>query len=276
MKISKRLQMVTKMAAPGAFAVDVGCDHGYTAITLVEEKKCAGAVASDVREGPLRAAAANISRAGLSGRIRTVLADGIPENPENYLPADMPAFLVVTGMGGQLILRILREAGSGLLRFSEMILGPQSEIPMVRRELPALGFWIADEQMVEEDGKFYVLIKARRREPNSEKTASGLFSDPDVDRGELSEESGRGRAFETQPSEALCLAFGRPLLLRKDPVLAGFLRRRRGILLRIEDELLAGGQEETGRMAEVREEKLLVEKAMAFVAAFPDSGRLSV
>ena len=255
MKISKRLQMVTKMAAPGAFAVDVGCDHGYTAITLVEEKICAGAVASDVREGPLRAADANIRRAGLSGRIRTVLADGIPQSPESYLPEDVPALLIVTGMGGQLILRILREAGSGLARFSEMLLGPQSDIPLVRRELPALGFSIADEQMVEEDGKYYVLIKARRRDPRSEKTVSGRFSEPD----------GAFEGFPEEPSEALCLAFGRPLLLRKDPVLAGFLRRRCGILQKIEDELLVGGQAETGRMAEVREEKLLTEKARFYV-----------
>ena len=268
MKISKRLTAVTRMAAPGSFAVDVGCDHGYTAIALVEKGICAGAVASDVREGPLRAALANVERANLSNRIRIVLADGIPKKPESYLPANVPALLIVTGMGGQLILRILRAAGTELLRFSELILGPQSEIPLVREQLPLLGFEIADEQMVEEEGKFYFLIKAACR-PDDSVLPGGCRPDapvlPGIRRPDSSVILSEAKDLRNEPSEQLCLAFGRPLLLRKDPVLARFLNWRLGILYKIEESLLSGGQGQTERMAEVLNEKQLIIEALEYV-----------
>ncbi|MGX8727942.1 MAG: class I SAM-dependent methyltransferase, partial [Lachnospiraceae bacterium] len=266
MKISKRLTAVTEMVTAGSYAFDVGCDHGYTSITLVEKGICPGAVASDVREGPLQAASANVSRAHLSDRICLVLADGIPKNPESYLPANAPASLIVTGMGGQLILRILQEAGSDLRRFSELILGPQSEIPIVRKaigemsagsdnasekplvrnDFPDFGFEITDERIVEEDGKYYFLIKASRKQKTSaiQSEAKDLIEVPaekeilrhcvpQNDSLEPPAIQSEAKDLIKEPAEELCLAFGRPLLLRKDPILARFLNWRYGILKNI-------------------------------------------
>ena len=60
MHISKRIQAIVDMVSPGYSVCDVGCDHAYTSITLVENGKCPYAVASDVRPGPLAAAQKNI------------------------------------------------------------------------------------------------------------------------------------------------------------------------------------------------------------------------
>lgn len=296
-RLSKRLQIVTELVTPGSFLFDVGCDHGYTSIALVERGICPGAVASDVREGPLRAASDNIRRAGLAERIATCLADGVPKEPERYLTCLLdgntedaersPAFpadekvdsarsfakadslrtLVVTGMGGQLVLRILREAGPSLGIFDELVLGPQSEILLVRRELPALGFRIADERIVEEDGKYYFLIKAVKGEETSsfEGIPSALFGQE--------EQAALPSADAFQPSQCdekegereipvqLALQFGRPLLARKDPVLLRWLHWRRGILSEIEQSLLVGAAE-SPRLREVLSEKALVEAAI--------------
>ena len=65
MHISKRIQAIVDMVSPGYSVCDVGCDHAYTSITLVENGKCPYAVASDVRPGPLAAAQKNIENAGL-------------------------------------------------------------------------------------------------------------------------------------------------------------------------------------------------------------------
>ena len=127
-KLSKRLDAAVSLVPEGFAALDVGCDHGYTSIALLQSGKSPAAVASDVRKGPLAAAAANIETFGLSGKIKTVLADGIPENIAGLLPEDVPAALVITGMGGLLIRDILERAKERIIRFDAMVLSPQSDL----------------------------------------------------------------------------------------------------------------------------------------------------
>ena len=79
-RLSRRLECAIDMVPPGHPVLDVGCDHAFTSIALVEREKCPFCVASDVRPGPLLAAEKNIRQAGLTGKIKTVLADGIPKD----------------------------------------------------------------------------------------------------------------------------------------------------------------------------------------------------
>ena len=109
MNLSKRLMAAVDMVTEGFAVLDVGCDHAYTSIELVR-RKSPFAVASDVRPGPLKAAREHIAEAGLEDKVTTVLADGVPRNIISLLPESIPASLVITGMGGMLIIKILSEA----------------------------------------------------------------------------------------------------------------------------------------------------------------------
>ena len=79
MRLSKRLRVVADMVKPGNVVADIGCDHGYLSVWLVREHKAAGAIAMDLREGPLNSAKENIRFFHQENRIETRLSDGMDE-----------------------------------------------------------------------------------------------------------------------------------------------------------------------------------------------------
>lgn len=155
MELSKRLQAVADLVTPGSRLADVGCDHGYLSIYLVQEKKAPRAIAMDVNRGPLLRAREHICRYGLADYIETRLSDGLAQ-----LSAGEADTLVIAGMGGPLMQRILEEGRETLAGIREMILQPQSEIPAFRRYLQENGYRITAEELVWEDGKYYPLMRA--------------------------------------------------------------------------------------------------------------------
>ncbi|HIT07242.1 MAG TPA: SAM-dependent methyltransferase [Candidatus Scybalocola faecipullorum] len=155
MNLSKRLTAVAAMVSPGNRLADIGTDHGYVPIYLVEKGIVPSAIAMDVRRGPLEKAAHNIKVHGLEQLIQTRLSDGLKQLRENE--ADT---VLIAGMGGALMSRILNDGAGVLSGIRELILQPQSEICDFRHFLHDHGYTIADEQMLIDDGKYYVLFKA--------------------------------------------------------------------------------------------------------------------
>ena len=102
--LSKRLQMLADFVTPGNRLVDVGCDHGFLSIYLVQNKICPSALAMDVRKGPLAAAREHIKDYGLEDYIKVRLSDGLLCFQEGE--ADT---MVCAGMGGRLMEKILTE-----------------------------------------------------------------------------------------------------------------------------------------------------------------------
>lgn len=233
MNLSKRLMTAVDMVTDGNAVLDVGCDHAYTSIELVR-RKAPYAVASDVRPGPLMAAREHIEEAGLGENITAVLADGVPKNIMELLPENMPATMVITGMGGMLILKILTEAGQLLDRFSEMILSPQSDIYAVRKYLVTGGYTFIDEAEVLEDGKFYTLMKVQPGAKNERL--------PGLNHVEL--------------------MYGPCLLRKKDETLKAYLVKRKNVLTGIREKLIASGRSaEDVRVREVDEELRSIDEA---------------
>ncbi|HJD13350.1 MAG TPA: class I SAM-dependent methyltransferase [Candidatus Ruminococcus avistercoris] len=189
MQLSKRLSAVAKLVTPGSRLADVGCDHGYLPIALVKSGKVVSAIAMDVNEGPLMRARQNIESFAAAQYIETRLSDGL----EALRPGEADS-LILAGMGGHLMMRILEEGEEVLQTLKEIILQPQSEIAGVRRWLFCHGYAITAEDMVYEDGKYYTMIKAVH-----------------------------GPAAE-EPS-VFC-RFGRLLLTARHPVLEQYLRER--------------------------------------------------
>ncbi len=155
MQLSLRLKTVADSVTGGSRVADVGCDHAYIAIHLAENNIAPRVIAMDVNKGPLSKARENIELRGLKDRIETRLSDGLAR----LTPGEADT-VVIAGMGGALMARILTDGEAALKEVKELILQPQSEIFLVRRYLHDNGYRIESEKMVKEDEKYYIIIKA--------------------------------------------------------------------------------------------------------------------
>lgn len=155
MEISNRLKAICDLCLPGQVVADIGCDHGYVSITLTNSGKFEKALAMDINEGPLRLAGQNIALYGDKARIETRLSSGFDKLEKGE--ADT---VIIAGMGGMLVRDILDAGRDKLGSVGQLVLGAQSDIDTVRRYITEAGFRIDDEEMLEEDGKYYQLIRA--------------------------------------------------------------------------------------------------------------------
>jgi len=154
-QLSKRLQAVVSMVTPGLRVADVGCDHAYVSIYLIEHGIASECLAMDVNEGPLQRAQKNIQTHRLTDRIQTRLGSGL----EQAKPGEVDAVLMA-GMGGILVRDLLEGSREISQSLQEWILQPQSDIDLVRRYIRENGFRIVEEDMVLEDGKYYPMFRA--------------------------------------------------------------------------------------------------------------------
>lgn len=222
LELSKRLQAVAEMVTPGLRLVDVGTDHGYIPIYLVENAVIPSAVAMDINEGPLERAKEHIREHGLSERIITRLSDGLKN-----LRREEADTMIAAGMGGGLVIRILSDSREVAESMKELILQPQSEISKVRAYLCQHGYRIMDENIVLEDGKYYPMMKVVMQESK----------DPEP----YSEEE---------------LEFGRILLRKAHPVLKQFLEREIAINRQINENLTVQNSERAKERMEEIEERI--------------------
>ncbi len=155
MQLSKRLSSVASMVTAGNSLADVGTDHGYVPIYLYEKHMISRAIAMDVNKGPLERASLHIAHSGMKEAIETRLSDGL-----TALKPGEAESIVIAGMGGPLIIRILSANPKVTESAKELILQPQSEIKEVRIWLYEQGYEIVEEHMVFEDGKYYPMFKA--------------------------------------------------------------------------------------------------------------------
>jgi len=153
LKLSNRLMTVISMVTPGHIVADVGTDHGYVPIYLVEEKIAPKAFAMDVNEGPLSIAKSHIEEIGLSAQIETRLSDGV-----RALKPQEADTVVIAGMGGMLIKKILEEGLETISMLKELVLSPQSDLREVRLFLKDNRISITKEKMIFEDGKYYWVL----------------------------------------------------------------------------------------------------------------------
>lgn len=153
--LSKRMQMVAGMVSKGNVTADIGCDHGFVSIYLVEQGICPKVIAMDVNEGPLFRAKEHIAERGLESCIDVRLSDGIDKLQDKEAES-----IIIAGMGGKLVMKILSAHMDKVRNLKEVILQPQSDLHLVRQFLVENGLHIVQEDMVEEAGKYYPCMKA--------------------------------------------------------------------------------------------------------------------
>lgn len=157
MKLAKRLQTISSFVSPDAVLVDIGCDHGWLGIYLLENKKVKYVYASDVARGPLDNVRRNIDKYQINKRMEAVLSDGL-----NGFKDITFTDIVIAGMGGSLIIDIL-DQNLDLLQDKNLVLQPNINAEGLRRYLLAHGFRITDETVVSENDISYYIINAQKK-----------------------------------------------------------------------------------------------------------------
>ena len=134
---------------------DVGCDHGYLGIHLLQSGIASSVIAADINEMPLQSAKENAVKFGVQDRISFYRSDGVRQLPRDF------DCMVCAGMGADTMISILDAAPWLQSSRFRLILQCQSKRPELRRYLAARGFSISRETLAK-DGKFiYPIMEVR-------------------------------------------------------------------------------------------------------------------
>lgn len=234
MELSKRLQAVVNLMPPMDTVCDVGCDHGYVAITFLQRGIVGHVIAMDVNAGPLEQAKKNAALFGVTDKLDFRLSDGLAK----VKPGEADAFLCA-GMGGRLMVRIMTEGRDAISRMKGAVLQPQSELALVRRYIYEMGWHIVKEDMVFEE--------------DSDTPAKGIYYPMMyIEPGEA-----------PMPDEA-SLTFGPLLLSEKHPVLRKFLEfsleLKEGLVNRLQTQ--ASGEQVQARIKELQREIAVIRELL--------------
>lgn len=152
--VSKRLQTICDFVPEGSRICDVGCDHAFVDIRILQEGKVSSCLAMDVADGPLAKAKENLELVELMDRCELRKSDGL----KAYQKGEC-SVLVCTGMGGILMRDILGQEKEKAASFEELILSPHTEIALVREWLRQNGFGIVEEEFLLDEGKYYTVMR---------------------------------------------------------------------------------------------------------------------
>ena len=149
--LSSRLLACCDFVKPGDRVADVGCDHGYLGIYLLNKGSASYVFASDINEGPLQSAVRNSEKFGVRDKVSFYLSDGVRNIPRDF------DTMVCAGMGGDTMVSILSAAPWLKNSQYRLILQCQSKTPLLRQYLSDNGWHIATETVLK-DGKFLYTI----------------------------------------------------------------------------------------------------------------------
>lgn len=153
--LDARLATAFDFVRPGAVVADIGTDHAYLPAALILSGRAVSAVAADLNAGPLVHAAETVARYGLADKITLRETDGL-HDLETFGATD----ILIFGMGGELIARIIDEAPFTRSTAVRLILQPMTKHAELRLWLCANGFTICGERMSRVSGKIYQTICA--------------------------------------------------------------------------------------------------------------------
>ena len=176
--ISKRLLCCASMVQSGSRVADIGTDHGYLGIYLLQSGAARHVIACDLRKDPLENARRNAKLFGVDGEMELRLSDGL----EKILPDEVDT-VVMAGMGGDLIQKILSQCPWRKREGLQFILQPQSAGNVLRRWLCEDGFEIQREEPVQDGHFLYTVMELRQGEP-SPLTPGTEYASPALLKGE--------------------------------------------------------------------------------------------
>lgn len=155
MSLSPRLETIVSFVEKNSIVADIGTDHGYIPVYLIENDISKKVIATDVNEGPLNSAKSYIEKKRLQGRIETRLGDGI----RVIRPYEVDT-IIIAGMGGLLIKKIIQQSKNVADTIENFILQPMIASDELRRFLYNNNYKIKNERLVKEGDKIYEIIHA--------------------------------------------------------------------------------------------------------------------
>ena len=153
--LSKRLLSASKFVRQGAYFADIGTDHAYLPIFLLQEGRISRAVCADINEGPLESARRNAEGLGYAEKTEFYLTDGAEGLSDKGITD-----YAVCGMGGELIADIIHRSPHLKNRGLRLILQPMSRQGHLRRYLAENGFSVVGEDYSYDGGKYYLSLAA--------------------------------------------------------------------------------------------------------------------
>lgn len=155
-QLSQRLKDVARYVPQGARLLDVGSDHAYLPIYLLEAGQITSAIAGEVVKGPYESALANVSASAFSDKIQVRLANGLAA----FEAEDGIDTITICGMGGRLIADILEAGKAKLAPVNRLILQANNREDDLRQWLMENGFKLVAETIMTENGKYYEIMVA--------------------------------------------------------------------------------------------------------------------
>lgn len=168
LQLQPRLHYIAGCVGAGARLADVGTDHGYLPVYLLQRGHIASAIASDINAMPLahaRATAREYGVAGISFRLCPGLARIRPEECDT---------VAIAGMGGETIIAILAAAPWTRDGAHTLILQPQTKVTELRRWLAENGYRFEAEQLVRDKDQLYTVLTVRGGEGQTLSEADAL------------------------------------------------------------------------------------------------------
>ena len=150
--LQPRLRLLADMVPEGARLADVGTDHGYLPVFLLQKGRIAGAIASDIVPGPLQHARQTATEYEVEG-IDFRLCPGL-----DAIGAEEADTIVIAGMGGETIRDILRAAPWAADGHHTLLLQPMTKVELLRGWLRENGYSCTEERLVQDKGKLYVIL----------------------------------------------------------------------------------------------------------------------
>ena len=147
---SLRMETLASFIEPDDKVIDIGCDHAYLPIFLVQKKLCQKVIASDINKNALQMAQKNIKKNHLEKDIKTFLSNGLTD----ILDKDIDT-VVMAGMGSHTILEILK-TGEGF-DINKIIIQSNTDLPILRKNLRKQGYYLQKEKVVYENHHYYLI-----------------------------------------------------------------------------------------------------------------------
>ena len=155
MELSKRMNTIVEMIYKCDTIADIGTDHGYIPIYIIKNNIAKKVLACDINVKPLEGAKQNIINSNLSEFIETRLGSGLLPINKNEIDT-----AIISGMGGMLIIDILKNSSEIVKDIKQLVLQPQLDLYNVRKYIHSIGFKIDNEIMLIEEEKYYNVISA--------------------------------------------------------------------------------------------------------------------
>lgn len=152
-QLDNRLRLCADFVRDGAKLADIGTDHAYLPVWLCRIGRCPSAIAADINPDPLKRGLQTISNAGLQSIVTTRLSDGLKE-----INRDEADDIVIAGMGGELIARIMSECSFAKDSSKHFILQPMTRSEILIKWLCDNGYEIIGQDCCMAAKKCYTVL----------------------------------------------------------------------------------------------------------------------